>query len=201
MRTHIAPVAALLIASACKTAPTAGPLGDGMGNTARIIAVDTAHPPRAATVQLDEPAHVAVLMVIPGHSSTLLYPRDATTDNRFAAGQVSIPLDVPELLVRRDSAVSRAPRDTTLRTRRRGPTRSTSSPGPVPMAARTFLLLVASPQPLEYQRLIDRTAGVSIPAIDAEALNAVAKAARSTLDDEPRTLSAYYQLVELTRRR
>ena len=46
--------------------------------------------------------------------------------------------------------------------------------------------------------IIDKTAGVSIPLVDNEALNAVGKAIRSTLP-EPRTMAGYYQIIELTR--
>jgi hypothetical protein len=62
-------------------------------------------------------------------------------------------------------------------------------------------LLVTSPKPLVYQRIIEKTAGVSIPLIDTEALNAVAKAIKATIPSEPRDWAGYYQRVELRRRR
>jgi hypothetical protein len=67
----------------------------------------------------------------------------------------------------------------------------------VPAATQTYLLLVTSPQPLSYQRIIEKTAGVSIPSIETEALNAVAKAIKSTIPSEPREISGYYQRIEL----
>jgi hypothetical protein len=59
-----------------------------------------------------------------------------------------------------------------------------------------YMLLVTSPQPLVYQRMIERTAGVSIPSIDVEALNAVAKAVRATIP-EPRSVSGYYEPIQM----
>jgi hypothetical protein len=47
-------------------------------------------------------------------------------------------------------------------------------------------------------RVHDKLTGVSIPTDDMEALNAVAKAVKSTLPTEPREWAAYYRLVDLT---
>jgi hypothetical protein len=47
--------------------------------------------------------------------------------------------------------------------------------------------------------MIEKTAGVSIPNIETEALNAVGKAIKSTILSEPRELAGYYQRVELRR--
>ena len=177
-----------------------------MGGTSRIVAVDTARPPSSMTVQLEEPAHVAVMLVIPGHSATLLYPRDSATDNRQPAGRSTITFTVPGLLARRDSGVVRQrqgmirAQDSTIRRRRTVGGSATNSPGPIPVDAVTYLLLVTSPQPLVYSRIFDRTAGVSIPSIDEEALNAVAKAVRATIP-EPRSISGYYEPIALTRDR
>ncbi len=206
MRIHIARLAALATVTACASAPTSGPLSEGLGGGSRIIAVDSARPPASVTVQLEEQAHVAVLLVIPGHSATLVYPRDSTADNRRPSGQSTLAFEVPGLLVRRDSGAARqrqariAAQDSAMR-RRRGTARpASSSPGPVPPNAATYLLLLTSPQPLVYQRIIDRTAGVSIPSVEEEALNAVAKAVRATLP-EPRSMAAYFQVVQVARDR
>ena len=43
-------------------------------------------PPAAATVQLDRDGYAALILVAPGHSATLLYPADSTTDTRLSAG-------------------------------------------------------------------------------------------------------------------
>lgn len=205
MRIHIGCLAATLAVAACSSSPNAGPLGEGMAGSLRIVAVDTSRPPRSVSVELDEVSYLAVLLVAPGHSATLLYPRDSVTSNRFDAGTASVAFEVPGILVRSDSALLAARRDQRIRDEsvarvrsRARPGQRPRGPGPLPPDTPTYLLLVTSPQPLAYQRIIDRTAGVSIPLIESEALHAVGKAIRSTIDSEPRTLSAYFQLVELS---
>jgi hypothetical protein len=206
LRIHIASLAAIVAASACASAPTAGPLTEGFDGTSRIVSIDSARPPASVTVQLEEPAHVAVLLVIPGHSATLLFPRDSVTDTQRPAGQSTIAVEIPGMLVRRDSAGGIRPRQTSgaaqdsMRRRRTVSSATMRGPGPVPLDAPAFMLLLTSTRPYEYHRVIDRTAGVSIPSIKEEALNAVAKAVRATLP-EPRRLTGYYQLVELAPKR
>jgi hypothetical protein len=205
LRIHTARLVALLALTACASAPTAGPLTEGLGGTSRIAAVDTTRPPSSVTVQLDEPAHVAVLLVIPGHSATLLYPRDSAADTRRPAGQSTIAFEVPGLLARRDSGgIRQRPgmvraQDSTMRRRTTSGT-GAIGPGPVPIDAPAYLLLLASTRPYSYQRVIERTSGVSIPSIDEEALNAVAKAVRATIP-EPRTVTGFFQLIEIARDR
>lgn len=200
-----AALAALVAIGACSRSPNAGPLGDGMSDATKIVAVDSARPPSSLQVELEQPAYVAVLLVAPGHSATLLYPRDSVTNNRLGAGRSTVRFEIPGLLVRNDSAMIVRRRDqqrredslARVRSRTRSSGRSTA-PLPLPPNTPTYLLLVTSPQPLAYRRIIDKTAGVSIPLVDSEALNAVGKAIRSTLA-EPRTFAGYYQLVELAR--
>lgn len=205
MRIQLAPLVVLAALTACKSAPKAGPLGEGFGGASRIVAVDSARPPRSLVVELGQPMHVALLLVIPGHSATLLHPRDSAADQRLDAGQSTVRFEVPAMLARRDSGALRprqgmiSAQDSAMR-RRRTTSVGASAPGPVPVNAATFLLLLASPQPLSPQRIIERTVGVSIPSLDDEALNAVAKAVRATLP-EPRALEGYYQLIELARPR
>lgn len=206
MRIHIGCLAALLPIAACSSSPNAGPLGEGMGGTPKQFAIDTVRPPRSLSLELEQPAYLAVLLVAPGHSATLLYPRDSMTSNRFEPGRATVTFEVPALLVRSDSAMldrrraERLREDSLARGRARARARNTGrvqGPGPLPPDTPTYILLVTSPQPLAYQRIIDKTAGVSIPIVDAEALNAVGKAIRSTLV-EPRTIAGYYQQVELS---
>ena len=40
---------------------------------------------------------------------------------------------------------------------------------------------------------------MSIPSVELEALNAAAKAVKSTIQGEPREISGYYQRIELRR--
>ena len=205
MRIEIGRLAALVVIGACSSSPNAGPLGEGMSGATKIVAVDSARPPAALQVDLEQPSYVAVLLVAPGHSATLLFPRDSVTDNRFPAGRATVRFEIPGLLIRSDSAMIQRRRDDRRRedslARVRSRTRQTgrsSAPPPLGPETPTYLLVVTSPQPLAYQRIIDKTAGVSIPLVDSEALNAVGKAIRSTLA-EPRTMAGYYQLIELSR--
>jgi hypothetical protein len=187
------------LALACASGPNAGPLGEGAAPRVEIVGVDSALPPRHATVELAQQSYVALVLVAPGHSATLLYPADSSTTNRFAAGNHQLGFRIPEMLVRSDSllrAQPTTPRSDTSRIGARRTGRGTVLP-PLPPTTPTYLLAVSSPQELNYQRILDKTLGVSIPTIDTEALNAVGKAIKSTIAGEPREWSGFYRLVEL----
>lgn len=196
-------VALTIVGLACVKTPTAGLLGEGASSAPKLVAIDTTRPPKTLSVQLDRSAYAAVLLVAPGHSATLLYPRDSLTDNRLAAGTSVLSIDVPGVLVRNDSVMvarrerQRQEQDSLLRRRARRTERATMPP-PIAPATITYLLLVTSPQPLDYNRILTKTAGVSIPLIEIEALNAVGKAIKSTLAAEPREWAGFYQRIELS---
>jgi hypothetical protein len=185
--------------AACASAPVVGSLGEGAVAPPGIVAVDTSFPPRHAAVKLDQPGYVALLLVAPGHSATLLFPNDSATSNQFAAGTHQIGFRVPDALAPRDSTLTLRGRDTTnLSTRTR--TGGTRTPVLLP-TTQTFLLVVTSPQQLHYRRIVEKTRGVSIPLVDTEALNAVGKAVKSTIAIEPREWAGYYTPVQLRRPR
>jgi hypothetical protein len=171
-----------------------------------ITTVDTAHPPHYVWIQLPQPGYAAVLLVAPGHSATLLYPREQFTSNQLTAGAHQLTFDVPELLVAADSlrdarrAAERQRLDSAGRVRARSRRNTDPSTIPISPLVPTYLLVITTSQPLVYQRLVEKTAGVSIPNIDTEALNAVGKAVKSTLPDEPREWAGYYRRVDLRRR-
>jgi hypothetical protein len=191
---------------ACASVPVAGPVGDGPAHP-RITAVDTMYPPRSAWIEMDQPGNAVLVLVAPGHSATLLYPRDSVTSNWLTAGTHQLTFQIPDLLVQSDTSRNAARRgrqqpDSALRNP--GGARTTarpSRPPPVPAATETYLLLLTSPQSLSYQRIVEKTAGVSIPSIETEALNAVAKAIKATIPSEPREISGYYQHIQLRRPR
>ena len=189
-----------ITSGACVSTPSGGTLSEAANFEAKIAAVDSSLPPRSATVQMDRDGYAAIVLVAPGHSATLLYPPDSTSSNRLTTGTHRVAFDVPTALAETDSQ-----RLARMREAQRTPARRSSAPRrtiqPIPPSTPTFLLLLTSPQPLVYSRMIEKTGGVTIPNIDAEALNAVAKAIKSTLPTEPRELGAYYQLVELRRYR
>lgn len=195
---------AMVFGVACASAPTAGPLGEGTVVHPGITFVDTTFPPRHATVRLDQPGYVALLLVAPGHSATLLFPADSVTPNQFPAGTHQIGFQIPGLLAATDSMLAQARaqrgRDTSRLSTRARSSRS-GMMAPLPPTTPTFLLVVTSPQQLSHRRIVEKTAGVSIPLVETEALNAVGKAIKSTIANEPREWAGYYRLIELRRNR
>ena len=195
------------LALGCASIPAAGPLAEGSTAVPRIVAVDSQRPPRSVFVQLDQTEYTALMLVAPGHSATLLYPSDSTVDNHLSAGAHQLTFRIPGTLVTDDSLRSpdRAQRprpDSALRYPGGvGPATRSRPTAPIEPTAPLYLLLLTSPQPLVYRRLLEKTAGVSIPSMEIEALNAVAKAVKSTLVTEPRDWAGYYQRVELRQRR
>ena len=184
--------------ASCAKQARSGPLGDipAPPSPTRITAVDTTLPPRSVTVQLDQAGYATVILVAPGHSATILYPGDSTVNNRLVAGSHTLAFQIPELLVQTDSqrmaAITRT-RDSGFSARRTRPRGIT----PLSPTTPTYLLVITSPQQLAFSRMRDKTAGVSIPIEDMEALNATAKAVKSTLAVEPREWAGYYQHVEI----
>jgi hypothetical protein len=167
--------------------------------------VDSSKPPKFAWVQMDQPAYGVMVFVAPGHSATLLYPRDSLTENRLSAGAHLITFELPATLVLSDSAMMDARararrRADSIRANPRVRSRTPIEPLIDPMTP-TFLLFVTSPQPLSYARITEKTTGVSIPNIEMEALNAVAKAIKSTIPAEPQEWAGYYRRIELARAR
>jgi hypothetical protein len=191
--------AILVVASACVSTPSGGALQDGADYQVKIAGVDSAFPPRAATVQLDRDSYAALLLIAPGHSATLLYPADSTTSNRLTSGTHQLRFDIPSALAETDSQRLARIREAQRNPARRGSTQRVTPP--IPPSTPTFLLLVTSPQPLVYQRMIEKTGGVTIPTMEDEALNAVAKAIKSTIETEPRQWAGFYLPVELRRYR
>jgi hypothetical protein len=193
-------IAAALGGIACASTQPTGQLGEGSTPPPRITAADSAFPPRHVTIEMPQSGYAALLLVAPGHSATLLYPRDSLANNSLSAGSHRLAFEVPSFLVQDDSARLRARDTSRLRTRARV-RGGRPIAQPLPPTTPTYFLFVTSPQPLTYSRLIERTRGVTIPNIEMEALNAVAKAVKSTIPNEPREWAGYYQLVELRRSR
>lgn len=203
MRLAFAGLFSITLGTGCVSDPGVGALGEGGVAEPRITAVDTSLPPRAATVQLDREAYAALFLVAPGHSATLLFPADTAADNQLGAGSHRLQFEVPGVLVETDSQRIERIREAQRRAGRRRPTPPTgpAAIGPIPVSVTPYLLLLTSPQELDYTRMIERTAGVSIPTVDMEALNAVAKAIKGTLPSEPRDWAGYYTPIYLRRSR
>jgi hypothetical protein len=184
-----------VLAAACASGPNAGLIPDGSTLQPRIVATDSVNPPRSATIELDRAGYVALLLVAPGHSVTLLYPRDSATNNQKDKGTHRLSFQIPSTLVLSDTGMS--DRDRRRDSARTQPRVRTITNPPIDPTLGSFLLLVTSPQRLDYARMVERTSGVSLPTIDTEALNAVAKTIKGTIATEPRELAAYFQRVEL----
>jgi hypothetical protein len=195
---RLAAIPILFVFAACSKQATFGALGDSPtpASPSRITAVDTVLPPQHVTLQLDRPGYTVIVLVAPGHSATLLYPPDSTTDNRLSAGASVVRFQIPEILVQTDSqrtaAMTRA-RDSGFSARRTRPRAMT----PLMPTTPTYLLVITSPHQLDFTRVRERTVGVSIPLDDLEALNAVAKSVKGTITSEPREWAGYYRLVEI----
>ena len=87
---------------ACASAPLAGPLGEGVAHP-RITAADSMRPPRSAWIDMDQAGYVALLLVAPGHSATLLNPPDSLANNKLTAGAHHLTFQIPDLLVQADT--------------------------------------------------------------------------------------------------
>jgi hypothetical protein len=200
---RIAGIVILFVAgTSCVHTPTAGPVGEGSALQPTITAVDTAVPPQHAWINLDRPGSAALVLVAPGHSATVLYPPDSITNNALSAGAHRLSFRIPDPLLETDSMrmAGMRTRDS-ARVNPRNRTARTRTLPPLPPTTPTFLLLVTSPQPLDYRRLLEKTVGVSIPTIEAEALNAVGKAIKSTIATEPREWAGFFQVIALQRQR
>ncbi|MEK7403437.1 MAG: hypothetical protein AABZ80_13865 [Gemmatimonadota bacterium] len=204
MRIQLLPSILVALVTACATAPVGGPLGEGAPDYPNITAVDSAYPPTSVSVRLDKDAYAVLVLVAPGHSATLLYPTDSTTNNRLSAGPHDIAFRVPGPLARSDSQLVRRANqqrqrfDSAGRARSRSSATTTAPLPPLMPSATTYLLVVTSPQPLVYARVIEKTAGWSIPLDGMEALNSVAKQVKSTITGQSRDWSAAYHVVVLT---
>lgn len=205
MRIPSTPFVLVALAACASATPVGGPIGEGAPDYPSITAVDSTHPPKSASVRLDKDAYAVVILVAPGYSATLIWPSDSTVNNRLPAGSHDLALDIPGPLVRGDSAMARRAErqrqqfDSAGRARIRSP--GAASMPPLMPNTTTYLLVVTSPQPLAYSRVLAKTAGWSIPLDDMEALNAVAKQVKSTIVGSSRDWSAAYHVVQLTQPR
>jgi hypothetical protein len=179
-----------LLAAACASAPQPRQLGNYSSLTPRLAVVDSERPPRNLTIDLSAPASVVVIYVAPGRSTRIVYPADSLGAPRLAAGTQRLTATWPRPRsstdsARRDSIV----RATQTRTRRDSTPRATmprpivALPDPEAGLAPTgYLLLFATPRPLQYGEVRRKVEGVTTPLDVDEALNAIAKQVRSTLD-------------------
>jgi hypothetical protein len=182
---------AALLAAACASAPKPRQLGNDGALAPRLAVVDSERPPRNLTVGLVAPASVVVVYVAPGRSTRVVYPADSLGSvPRLAAGTHRIVAAWPRPRVAADSArrdsIARANQPRTRRdsiARANMPRPVMALPDPEAGLAPTgYLLLFATPGPLPYGEVRRKVEGVTTPLDVDEALNAIAKQIRSTLD-------------------
>ena len=140
--------------------------------------------PQHITVQLDQPANVAVFLVVPGRPTTLLFPGDSTESGHMEAGShlvstslAGVSLGDTSRLTRRPTQGARGGRGTT-QGQRGGVGAGRDTLPAFGFNQHGYLLIFAAQQPLPYSTLSTRVAGLSVPIDDDDAINTVTKLVR-----------------------
>jgi hypothetical protein len=175
---------AVLAVAACASVSQPRELGNYNALAPRLAVVDSEHPPVNLTVGLGSPASIVVIYVAPGRSTRIVYPADSLTAPRFDAGSQRVIATWP----RRRSPADSARRDSVARAAARtNAPRMMALPDPeAGLAPSGYLFLFATPSALPYAEVRRKVEGVTTPLDTDEALNAIAKQVRSTLDPSAR---------------
>lgn len=183
-------ISALLVATAVATAvgcASSAPHHYGQFNdlAPQVAATKGERAPQHVTVQLGRPANVAVFLVIPGRPTVLLFPSDSTQSGYVDAGSHLIETSVARNALTDTSRLIRRPNNGNQggRTPVQGQGQRNRGNGRDSLPAFGFnqhgyLLIYASQQPLPYNVLATRVAGLSVPIADDDALNTVTKLVR-----------------------
>lgn len=180
-RIRFVTLAMLAAATAFAACASSGPkhFGSYGDLSPRVAPQQGERQPIHLTVQVARPANVAVFLVVPGVGSTLLFPADSTQSEYMEAGSHLVETvagrqglsDTARLIRRPGGSANRLPGQTRNGRRDSVPTFGFNQHG--------YLLIYASQQPLPYNVLKTRVAGLSIPIDDDDALNTVTKLIRS----------------------
>lgn len=151
----------------------------------RVSTSDKQPRPTKVTVQLAKPANVAVFLVTPGRTPTLLYPADSTQSTYVDAGTHEVTTALANKPATRDTSrlVRRPSEGVTTRggMGQRGGSRDTmGTMMDRRLGATSYLLIYASQEPLSFKSLSTKVQGLTIPAEDNEALNTVTKLIHGT---------------------
>ena len=177
--------AAVLIATAVGCASNA-PQHYGQYNelAPRVAATTGERLPVHLTVQLGRPANVAVFLVVPGRATMLLFPDDSTQSAYIEAGSHVIVTSLAKAALSDSSRFIRLPQRRPMGNRspmQRGTGRMRRDTFPeLGVNQHGYLLIYASQQPLPFAILRTRVAGLTVPALDDDALNTVTKLVRET---------------------
>lgn len=190
----------LIAAASCTSAPAAHRLGEYDALQPMFTTPQSEKTPTQMTVNLRDPGFAAVLFVVPGRGSALVYPSDSVMSNHLESGRTVIPIRFTEQPFNRDSVLAvlnrrrdgntrRLPRDSAARDSALSRIGSLRDPGPAgsPIG---YLLLVASRDSIPYSMLKRRVENVTIPIDDDEALSTVMKLVKASIR-EGATLSGY----------
>lgn len=186
----VATAAVVSLASLLGACASSAPLTFGSYNdlAPKVDATKGERRPQHLTVSLNRPANVAVFLVTPGRGSLLLFPADSNQSGFIDGGSHPIETSLTRLALSDSSRLIRRPGDTQPPMPQRPPMQGgrngrggfgRDSIG-LAGAARGYLLVYASQDPLPYNILATRVNGISVPIEDQDALNTVAKLIRET---------------------
>jgi len=166
-------LACVAVLAACATT---GPAHFGQYNEfgPKVAATKGERSPLHLTVQLEKPANVAVFLVAPGRASVLLFPQDSVANGFVEAGAHTIETS----LAKNAPDTTRGGRGGQPQPGRQGQQGGRGRGQDVPTFGfnqRGYLLIYASQEPLPYNALATRVAGISVPFDDTDALNTVTK--------------------------
>jgi hypothetical protein len=164
---------------------TAGPRQFGQYNdfAPRVAPQQGERIPQHLTVQLARPANVTVFLVVPGRGSMLLFPADSTQSGYMQSGSHLVETSFRRSALGDSSRLIRRPQDPVPGTPPQGRGRTRDTFPAFGFNQHGYLLIYASQQPLPYNILSSRVAGISIPIEDTDALNTVTKLIRETTKD------------------
>jgi hypothetical protein len=180
----LAALAILTTLGAC-TSATTHQYGQYADLSPKVAAIKGERIPAHVTVQLSQPANVAIFYVVPGRATSLLFPEDSTANGRVDAGSHLIETSLSHLTPADTARLTRVP--TQGVPNNRNPNQGQQR-GRAPNARDTlpafgynqhgYLLIYASKQALPYKILSTRVAGLSVPIDDDDAINTVTKLVR-----------------------
>lgn len=158
--------------------------GDYTAFAPKVSAPNDQRRPEKVTVQLEKPANVAVFLVTPGRTPTLLFPADSNQSAFVQAGTHELTTSRPPAVTDSSRIVPRRGQEQQTR----GGIGQRSARDSAMMMGRrenrfaetSYLLVYASEEPLSYKALSTRVQGLTIPAVENEALNTVTKLIRAT---------------------
>jgi len=146
----------------------------------KITATKGERRPVHLTVTLQQPANVAVFLVVPGSGSLLLYPADSTESTHMDAGTHAITTAEAKLVLSDSMRLARRPTQTRGSVQRSRNGIGRDSLPSLGFNQHGYLLLFATQDTLTYAALSQRVSGLSIPIDDDDALNTVTKLIRET---------------------